>query len=978
MRMNSVHNSPKGTPSRKTVTFEYDAGSLKKVDELHLMGNFDPDSGEVRDDWNQGKAVAPLLDDGTGGDRRAGDGIYTAQVSLQTDSEYKWGAVDKDGKWMVIQEEPPVVKQGTSKVSYSPIQNHRYGLHRDGQDIKFRTWAPKADNLSLEFYADGKKAKSVPLERAPDSDDWQVEIENSWSRLEGQSYKIALRDKDNHIVKEYSDPHARHLEGQQRGLERIFVDPVLAFETGWYDDSGSGGPNYADNPQWGRFTVDSHLDADEVKLVLRHSDGKALSETELLERLGKPDFPSYQEASPNDRRDVDVLTRWQLTESPKITPYIWSDAVTTDGKISMKKAENPATGGGWVTAVNSFEKLVGLEYTFEVYKDGQLLGDLDQDGRIRDKERSKLPFNEESNTISATPGSAQAAKVQESVFVPKHFDSPRKVTDPAEMVIYEAHVGSFLSAPDNAVAPTFEDMITNLDYLEKLGVNAIELLPTQEFGGKRDWGYTPDYYFAGAEAYGFEMDREQAVEHGLIKNEQKTDQESVWVNGTDALKLFVDQAHSRGFQVLGDVVYNHTSGKPDGDNPLAQIDGENSSFFRWENGRFSNTPWGRKPNYADPGVKQFFSDHASQQIQEFGFDGLRFDFTQVLHNTGSATEQLAGMETLRQVNRAIDLVNPEAYTVAEDFSGNWLVAADYSQAETQHGIHKKGMGFDAVWNDRFRDDVFESAGGHGSTDSLMDSLINHHGVTGWDRAVLYAHSHDEVGNSGEWVGRAAAGSKDDKAVLQSLPRSISRSVAALTLLGPGTPMLWQGEEFLANNDFKHGLTSTWGQDTSWMEFPVTPDVLEGFKKQDFKDLKPDLRALSEKYQNFSTEQKQNAEVQAAKAGHFKSYQDLIALRSSSDAFRADAPISRVMTHSQDKVMAFSRHGSEDNFVVATNFGKQNRLDYKLNLPQGNWKEVFNSDAQAYGGNNLGNGGGTFDAQQGLVLPAGSTIVLQRV
>lgn len=63
--------------------------------------------------------------------------------------------------------------------------------------------------------------------------------------------------------------------GQQRGLEKIFVDPVLGFETGWYDDSGKGGPNYADNPTWGRFTVDNHGDAQKVQLVLRDEQGRA-------------------------------------------------------------------------------------------------------------------------------------------------------------------------------------------------------------------------------------------------------------------------------------------------------------------------------------------------------------------------------------------------------------------------------------------------------------------------------------------------------------------------------------------------------------------------------------------------------------------------------------------------------------------------------------------------------------------------------
>ena len=98
------------------------------------------------------------------------------------------------------------------------------------------------------------------------------------------------------------------------------------------------------------------------------------------------------------------------------------------------------------------------------------------------------------------------------------------------------------------------DMVKYLDYIADLGYNSVELMPFNEFGGKRDWGYTPDYYFSGAEAYGFEMPRSEAVERGLIKPDQDKDKESVWINGTDAIKVFVDEAHKKGLNVICDVV----------------------------------------------------------------------------------------------------------------------------------------------------------------------------------------------------------------------------------------------------------------------------------------------------------------------------------------------------------------------------------------------------------------------------------------
>ena len=112
-----------------------------------------------------------------------------------------------------------------------------------------------------------------------------------------------------------------------------------------------------------------------------------------------------------------------------------------------------------------------------------------------------------------------------------------------------------------------------------------------------------------------------------------------------------------------------------------------------------------------------------------------------------------------------------------------------------------------------------------------------------------------------------------------------------------------------------------------------------------------------------------------RAGQFHVYQDLIKLRRSSDSFSATAPIHRVTTNNQDRVIAYSRG---DNFVVATNLSDQNRGGYGLNLPPGQWKEVLNTNAAEYGGTGAGNFGVTVQGNQGVMLPAGSTIVFKKV
>lgn len=1002
---------------KKHVTFQFDSRGCPEFRNVGLKGSFNDQTGMYDQHWNGDKVIA-MHDDGLNGDEKAGDGIYTATVDLKAgqSQQFSWGVVGdivgKDGsvqnaQWLVMTETNPNFNLNDSDVqTYAPIQTHLFGVHKEGEDgVRFQTWSPQMGKGNLgdyQLYVEisnpqtGEIEERLPMQKNEQNGTWTLTQDNGWSKLKGKTYQYAalnskgevLRDKWGGEVR-YSDPNARYLQGGQHGIERIFVDPVMGFETGWYDDSGKGGPNYADNPQWGRFTVDSHPDAESVRLVLRDENGQQLSKQQLIDRLGIPEFVPYDKASEADKHDVDVLRSWKLDQTEPITKYNWINSINEDGSIDMTKVDSPGAGSAWVTAVSNFPKLVGMQYEFQVVENGKLVGDVNGDGKLSSSERLATPFNDPyTNVIQPKPGSARKSLVRESSFEFAYDNVPRRQTDHSNFVIYEAHVGSFMSSKDNAVPGTFEDMIANLDYFASMGVDTIELMPTNEFGGRRDWGYTPDFYYAGADTYGFEMDRQQAIDRKLITSDEQPGAEKVWISGTDALKLFVDESHKRGFNVMADVVYNHTSGRPDADDPLGRIDGGERSFFNWWQKGESCTPWGSKPNFANQSVKDFYSDNAVQQVSEFGFDGIRFDFTQVLHATGSADEQIEGMNTLRQINRSLRLIKPDVYTVAEDFSGSWLVAADPDKSESQGSWEKKGMGFSGVWNDRFHDDLLEMAQGIGSADRLMDAITNHCGVTDWSRAVTYAHSHDEVGNTGNWMHRGAAASKDDEAVKKPFPRAVARTAEAITLTGPGVPMIFQGEEFLANNDFKHGLTSTWGVDMDWMKFPVTPDKLDNFAKLASMDtaqreversrMTPEEQVLFDRYCEMTPEEKANAEDMSNQVGQFNLVHDLVALRRTSSALNATGNISRVYTHNDDKVLAWKRdNGGSDEFVMISNFANTDRSGYRMELPPGQWKEVLNTNARCYGGSGTGNGGGVVTSGSGIFLPAGATIILKK-
>ncbi len=151
----------------------------------------------------------------------------------------------------------------------------------------------------------------------------------------------------------------------------------------------------------------------------------------------------------------------------------------------------------------------------------------------------------------------------------------------SETVITEVHLGTF--TPEG----TFRAAIDRLPALVETGITAIELMPVAQFEGARGWGYDGILLYAPHAAYGT----------------------------PDDLRALVDAAHGLGLMVFLDVVYNHFG--PQG-NPLGELAPE---FFHPER----STPWGTAIAYEKPPVRRFFIDNALYWLDDFRFDGLRFD-----------------------------------------------------------------------------------------------------------------------------------------------------------------------------------------------------------------------------------------------------------------------------------------------------------------------------------------------------------------
>jgi maltooligosyltrehalose trehalohydrolase len=364
-----------------------------------------------------------------------------------------------------------------------------------------------------------------------------------------------------------------------------------------------------------------------------------------------------------------------------------------------------------------------------------------------------------------------------SRFNPEGVHGPSEVVDPAafdwttdedwrgrpweEAVVYELHVGCF--SPQG----TFAGVARRLDHLVELGVTAIELMPVASCAGRRNWGYDGVLLFAPAAAYG----------------------------RPEELKALVRAAHAHGLMVLLDVVYNHFG--PDGNYLSAYA----KRFF--DPGR--HTPWG--PAIAFDGadsraVRDFYVANALYWLEEFRFDGLRFDAVHAIRDD-SATHILAEIAAAVRAGpgreRAVHLVLENDCNAARFLRAGGGYAAQWND-DVHHALHRLITGeADGYYVDYGPNPVrhlgrclAEGFAYQGERSPYRDGARR--GEPSGDlppsRFVSFLQNHDQVGNRayGERIGALA-------------PPAPLRAAVALTLLAPSPPLLFMGEEFAAATPF---------------------------------------------------------------------------------------------------------------------------------------------------------------------------------
>lgn len=362
------------------------------------------------------------------------------------------------------------------------------------------------------------------------------------------------------------------------------------------------------------------------------------------------------------------------------------------------------------------------------------------------------------------------------VYDPDRFDwqgDDFKMAPMNELVIYEMHIGSFVSEkPDEP--GNFAEVIANLNHLKRLGVNAVQVMPIAEFAGSYSWGYNPANIFSVENTYG----------------------------GPDGFKRFVREAHKQGIAVIQDVVYNHF-GPSDLD--LWQFDGweENGKggIYFYNDDR-SQTPWGdTRPDYGRPEVRKFIRDNAMMWLEEYHVDGLRMDMTLYMRTIdGNPDREIAeGWSMMQYLNEEIQNHFPGTLTIAEDLRSNpWITKS----------VGEGGAGYLSQWDENFvhpvRELVTEIRDEDRSMDLLRDSIVYSYDGDGF-RRVIYSESHDEVANGKARVPQEI----DPENPTGWHAQKRSTLAAGLVFTAPGLPMLFQGQEFLQGEWFRDDVPLDW-------------------------------------------------------------------------------------------------------------------------------------------------------------------------
>jgi maltooligosyltrehalose trehalohydrolase len=538
-----------------------------------------------------------------------------------------------------------------------------------------------------------------------------------------------------------------------------------------------------------------------------------------------------------------------------------------------------------------------------------------------------------------------------SRFQPEGPFGPSQVVDPGRFhwqdddwrgvaldgqVIYELHVGTF--TPEG----TWQGAAAKLPQLVEIGITVVEVMPVSEFPGRFGWGYDGVFPYAPTRLYGT----------------------------PDDFRAFVARAHALGVAVILDVVYNHLG--PDG-----CVFGRLAS--RYYTDRFDNE-WGDALNFdaADAApAREFWCANAGYWIDEFHLDGLRLDATQSIHDV-SEEHILSAMSARARAAAG----RRRVILVAEN---------EPQDVRLVQPRDAGGYGLDGLWNDDFHHSAIVAVTGrreayysdhHGTPQELISAAKYGYLFQGqryaWQQQrrgtpttglpsatfVNFIENHDQVANSA-----------DGARVRMRTSPGRYRAMTALMLLMPGTPMLFQGQEFGASTPFLYFADHR----------PELADAVQKgraqFLSQFVSDASPEVqRVLAPPHAAETFERSKLDWRERDRHGQFRRlHRDLIALRRRDAAFASGAEprVDGSVIAPEALALRFVAADPADERLLMVNLGsdlvRESIADPLVAPPPGcRWQLHWSSESPDYGGT----GTPQIDGATGWRVPGHAAVVLR--
>ncbi|MFK7806503.1 MAG: DUF4961 domain-containing protein [Saprospiraceae bacterium] len=444
-----------------------------------------------------------------------------------------------------------------------------------------------------------------------------------------------------------------------------------------------------------------------------------------------------------------TTTRFSLYAPNKEFVYLIGDFNdwSFDADYFMNRSTDGAT---WWIELDGLTP--GTEYGYQYAVDGdliiadpysELVLDENNDGFIPEvtfPDLKPFPFGKTNGRVSVfdpgkTPYDWQVT----------NFQGPEET----DLIIYELLLRDFVERHD------YETLMDTLDYLQNLGINAIELMPVNEFEGNISWGYNPSFHMALDKYYG----------------------------SPEMFKAFIDECHSRGIAVILDIVLNHAFSQ----SPLCQLYWNDAAFKPSD-----DNPW-LNPDATHPFNVGYDFNHESEAtkdwvdriilywLEEYNVDGYRFDlskgFTQKV-STNDGVFAAYDAERIATIKRMGDVIwdyDPNTYCILEHFATNTeekeLAAYGFMLwGNAVHQYNEATMGYSS----NLTDASYQASSNNWSEPHLVSYMESHD-----EERLMY--KNEQYGNF--------TNDYSTRLTLTALQRM--EQAAAFYMTIPGPKMLWQ-------------------------------------------------------------------------------------------------------------------------------------------------------------------------------------------